>query len=96
MLILLTEGRAVLLTEDAIVAGVTRTAVLLDGSSVCPDWVADNPPGAGEAFSLVTRSTSVTATEDRKQQQFGTTIFKNPPFKNKVCNENLTQTGGSH
>lgn len=76
MLILLTEGRAVLLTEEATDAGVTRTTVLLDGSSVCPDGVENIPPGAGTAFSPVTRIPSVRSAEDRKQQQFRTMVLK--------------------
>lgn len=67
VLILLTGGRAVLLTEEED-AGVTRTTVLLDGSSVCPAGVEDIPPGAGTASSLLTMIPSVRSAEDKKKQ----------------------------
>lgn len=73
VLILLTEGRAVLLTEEDD-AGVTRTTVLLDGSSVCPAGVEDIPAGAGTAFSLVTRIPSVRSAEHREKKPFSPTV----------------------
>lgn len=88
MLTFLTAGRAVLLTEEATDAGVTRTTVLLDGPSVYPGCVADSPPGAEAAVSLVTRITSAKSTWDKKQQHFGTALLKSP-FKNKPLNESF-------
>lgn len=78
MLVLLAGGTAVL-AEEATEAGVTRTTVLLAGSSVCPAWVEDIPPRAGAAFSLVSRIPSVRSTGDRKQQPFSLTRFYKSP-----------------
>lgn len=83
MLLLLSEGRAVLLTEEATEAGVTSTTILLDGSSVCAAGLEDIPPGAGTA-SLVSRIPSVRSAEDRKQQPFSLTALQNPRNSLKI------------